>query len=95
VSYNPLSDKQRGFFSRLLDALKPTRLIKMKSEKFSRRKAELTRRTENIMSALSSMGVNSVPLDTQSLIELFYNAYNPETSANQKLADVNQLRTAE
>ncbi len=95
VSYNPLSDKQRGFFPRLFDAFKPSRLIKMKSDKFLRRKVDLTKRVENIMSALISMGVNSALLDTQSLIELFYNTYNPETSVNQKLADVSQLRAAE
>jgi len=95
VSYNPLSDKQKGFFPRLYNSLRPATLIKMKTEKFLRRKAELTRRNENIISALASIGVNSMPLDTQSLIELFYNTYNPETSVNQKLADINQIRVAE
>lgn len=95
VSYNPLSDKQKGFFSKLLDSLKPATLIKMKEDKFLRRKLELTRRVENVIGGLASIGINSVQLDTQSLIELFYNTYNPETSANQKLVDINQLRVAE
>ncbi|MDD4901367.1 MAG: hypothetical protein PHS62_04705 [Patescibacteria group bacterium] len=95
VSYNPLSDKQKGFFSRLVDSLKPASLVKMKAEKFSKRRAELTRRMENVISALASIGINSMPLDTQSLIELFYNTYNPETSANEKLVDVNQTRAGE
>ena len=95
VAYNPSSDKQKNFFPRLLDSLRPVRLIKMKEEKFLKRKAELTRRLENVMSGLASLGVNSVPLDTQSLIELFYNTYNPATSANQKLVDVKALRLAE
>jgi len=67
----------------------------MKSEKFLRRKSELNRRVENVISGLASIGINSLPLDTQSLIELFYNTYNPETSANQKLVDVKELRVAE
>ncbi len=95
ISYNPLSDKQKGFFTKLIDSLKPASLIKMKEEKFLKRKSELTRRTENVMGGLASMGVNSAPLDTQSLIELFYNTYNPETSPNQKLVDVKELRVAE
>ena len=95
VSYNPLSDKQKGFFPKLIDSLRPAALIKMKSEKFLRRKSELNRRVENVIGGLASMGVNAVPLDTQSLIELFYNTYNPETSANQKLVDVKELRVAE
>lgn len=95
VSYNPVSDKQKGFFRRLTDSLKPASLIKMKEDKFLKRRSELTRRVENIMSGLASMGINAVPLDTQSLIELFYNTYNPETSANQKLVEVGQLRINE
>lgn len=95
VQYNPLSDKHRNFFSKLLDALKPAATIKMKEDKFLRRKHELMRRVENILSGLASIGVNGVMLDTQSLIELYYNTYNPETSANQKLADVNQMRISE
>lgn len=95
VSYNPLSDKQKGFFSKLLESLKPVSLIKMKEEKFLKRKSELDRRTGNIIGGLASMGVNAVQLDTQSLIELFYNTYNPETAANQKLAEIKELRFAE
>ena len=95
VSYNPLSDKQKGFFPRLVESFKPSTLIKMKEEKFLRRRSDLTRRTEKIIGGLASMGVNAVQLDTQSLIELFYNTYNPTTSANQKLVDVNQLRVSE
>lgn len=95
VPYNPSSDKQRGFFSRLFSALKPATVIKMKEGRFLKNKAALIRRTENVMSALASIGVNSALLDTQSLIELFYNTYNPETSANQKLVEVKDLRMAE
>ncbi|MDP2830539.1 MAG: hypothetical protein Q8O21_00555, partial [bacterium] len=95
VTYNPLSDKQKNFFLRLFDAFKPVQLIKMKEEKFRRRKLELTRRVDNIVSGLASIGVNAAQLDTQSLIELFYNTYNPSTSANQELVDVRQLRVAE
>ncbi|MEK7558079.1 MAG: hypothetical protein AAB530_02625, partial [Patescibacteria group bacterium] len=92
VPYNPMSDKQKGFFSKLFELFKPVTLIKMKEEKFLQRRLELTRRTDNTIGGLASLGINSVALDTQSLIELFYNTYNPETSANQKLTDINQLK---
>ncbi|MBU0636832.1 MAG: hypothetical protein ABH818_03145 [Patescibacteria group bacterium] len=91
VPYNPMSDKQKGFFSKLFEAFKPITLVKMKEEKFLQRRIELDKRMENVISGLASVGINSVALDTQSLIELFYNSYNPETSVNQKLTDINQL----
>jgi len=95
VTYNPLSDKQKGFFSSLSDALKPGAMVKMKREMFMRRREKLTRRTSNVIGALASIGLNSIELDTQGLIELYYNTYNPTTSANEKLVDVNKLRITE
>ena len=64
----------------------------MKDKIFFRRKAELLHRVNNIMGGLNSMGLNVVQLDTQSLLELYYNSYNPVTSANQSLVDIEQLR---
>lgn len=95
VPYNPSSDKQKGFFPRFMEVFKPATTIKMKERKFMQRKQELNRRVENIIGGLSSIGLNTVQLDTQGLIELYYNSYNPSTSLNQKLVDVNQLRLAD
>jgi len=95
VPYNPISDKQKNFFKRLTESFKPASLIKLKEEKFMDRRLELTRRSESVISGLLSVGVNAIELDTQGLIELYYNTYNPRTSANQKLVDVKQLRVVE
>ena len=95
VPYDPLSDKRKSFFKNLLGVFKPVALIKLKEEKFLRRRSELTRRVETIITGMASIGINSVELDTQGLIELYYNSYNPRTSSNQKLVDVKQLRVAE
>lgn len=95
IPYNPVSDKRKNFFSSILDAFKPAILIRMKEARFQRYKKQLDRRVERVTSGLSSMGLNAVLLDTQSSIELFYNTYNPTTSANQAMTDVKDLRVAE
>jgi hypothetical protein len=95
IPLNPLSDKHKGFFPSLLEVFKPLSLVKMKREVFVRRRKLLTRRIENVISGLASIGLNSAELDTQGLIELFYNTYNPATSQNQKMVDVNKLRVGE
>ncbi|MFA5318581.1 MAG: TraC family protein [Patescibacteria group bacterium] len=92
VTYNPLSNKQKSFFSRLGETLKPATLIRLKEEKFRSRQESLMARAEKVIGGLSSMGLKSILLDTQSLIELLYNSYNPDTSGNQALSDVNKLR---
>jgi len=94
VPYNPAADKRKGFFSRIIDIFRPAGLIKMKEEKFLQRRSELSRRIDNIVAGLNSVGLNALALDTQGLIELYYNSYNPSTSLNQRLVDVNKLRVS-
>jgi type IV secretory pathway VirB4 component len=95
VPYDPLSDKQKNFFSRLMDAFRPATLIRMKDERFLKRKDQLIRRMENVITGLASIGLSCVQLDSQSLIELFYNTYNPALSQNEKLVNVKELRVEE
>ncbi|PLX27787.1 hypothetical protein C0583_00925 [Candidatus Parcubacteria bacterium] len=92
IPYNPLADKEKSLGSKLMDVLRPATVIKMKEEKFLKNKAELNRLIENVMGGLTSAGLHSVQLDTQSLIELYYNSYNPGTSSLQRMADVKDLR---
>jgi hypothetical protein len=92
VPYNPMGDKARGFFARLSDVISMgAGIVKLKREKFEHYREILFRRVDNVISILNSLGLKAVPLDTQSLIELFYNTYNPSESANQKLVEVEKL----
>lgn len=92
VPYSPLSDETKGFFSRFKETLSAALVLKLKKELFNKYRAELFKRVDNVSISLSSMGLKSVLLDTQSLIELFYNTYNPEVSEQEKLEDVSKLR---
>ena len=92
VPYDPLSDSQKGFFKRLLEALRPTIIVKVSQERFRRHRHELMQRTEHIISGLNSMSLEVAVLDTQSLIELYYNTYNPELAALSPMVDTGQLR---
>lgn len=92
IPYHPTSDEHKSFFASLMDVFKPTKLVKLREKKFQEYKEELNRRVENVSSSLKSIGLNSARLDTQSLIELFYNTYNPDTSENEKLTEVENLR---
>lgn len=92
VSYNPLSDKHKNFFTSFKEAFRPATLVRIKDERFYSHKKELARKIDQLVSNLSSMGLNVAQLDTQSLIELFYNTYNPGTYDNQKMVNINNLR---
>lgn len=92
IPYNPTANKERKFTHRLFDAFRPASVLKMKEEKFQQRKNELARLIDNIMGGLNAIGLNAVQLDTQSLIELYYNTYNPDVASKQNMVDINQLR---
>jgi len=92
VPYNPLTDKRKSFFSLISEALKPATIIKLKEKTFREYQEMLERRIESVVGGLESMGVAVARLDTQSLIELYYKTYNPETSKNQNLVDLDKIR---
>lgn len=95
VPYNPMSDKHKTFFSSMSELFKPAAIVSLRGKRFDRFKVELNRRLESIQSGLTSAGLKTVRLDTQGLIELYYNSYNPITSSNQKLTDLKNLQIAE
>ncbi len=92
IPYSPLTDKHKGFFAQLSEAFKPATVLKLKEAKFLRYKENLMRRVDSVFSALLSIGVDVKMLNTQKLIELYYNTYNPETVKNQTLADINSIQ---
>ncbi|HEY5442675.1 MAG TPA: hypothetical protein VIJ68_03995 [Candidatus Saccharimonadales bacterium] len=51
-------------------------------------KTELRNRVQSVLAGLSQCGVQGLPLDTQELIELYYDTYNPDTATRQQLKDM-------
>jgi len=95
VPYSPISDKQKGFFTRLKETLSPWSVIHLGHQKFEKYKNELYKRVDYVIDALNSLGLKSVQLDTQSLIELYYNTYNPEISSQEKLVELDKIQVEE
>lgn len=93
VPYSPFTRKSKGkgFFTRFQEALAPTAIVRLQQKKFDKFKTELERRVSFVIDGLNSIGLKSVWLDTQSLIELFYNIYNPTTYDQQKMTEIGKL----
>lgn len=66
-------------------------VVKVKEKDFNDAKDEMRQRVSSILSAMDNMNVQAVPLNTQELIELYYNVYNPETATVQTLASHHEL----
>jgi hypothetical protein len=54
-------------------------------------KTELRNRVQAVMGGLMTCGVKSLPLDTEELIELYYDTYNPDTATRQHLKNFNDM----
>jgi len=91
VPYAPLSDTRRGFMDRLQSLFIPATKVTLQRDKFVERKSELMQRVDLVLQGLGSMGLNSAVLNTQNLIELYYEAYNPALAEQQKLGDINKM----
>lgn len=92
IPFNPATSKQKGFFSRMSEILSPLGAVRLKDERFRERKKELMIKVSSVRAGLNSMGVSNAMLDTQSLIELYYNSYNPLEAETQKLQPIEKLR---
>lgn len=95
IPYDPASDKRKNFWKRAKEILTPAALISLGHERFLKRRKELYKRVDHVLSSLNSIGLSAVVLDTQSIIELLYITYNPGVSEREKLAEVGQLRVEE
>jgi len=95
VPYSPYAEgtRTKSFFSRLSEIFSPAALVRLKREKFDVYREKLFKRVENIITGLGGIGLKAVPLDTQSLIELYYDYYNPEISAQEKMEETEKLET--
>jgi len=92
VPYDPLTDKHKSFFRFAKEAMKAATVIKLREKTFREYQEMLDRRLDSVVGGLESMGVATARLDTQSLIELYYKTYNPETAKNQSLTELDKIR---
>ena len=91
VPYDPLSNKNKSFWARLSEVLQPAITVRLKTDRFLKRKHDLDLRIRQVQSGLTSMGLTAVRLDTQSLIELFYSTYNPDIALSEALPPLAQM----
>jgi hypothetical protein len=85
--------QSKGFFSGLGGLVSPAkpRTVVIDESLLENAKNELKNRVQAVMQGLQQCGVQSLPLDTQELIELYYDAYNPDTSNRQQLSNFDDL----
>ncbi len=93
IPYNPVVDLDKPIeagkkiMGGVFDILKPKKntVITINEGDLEKAKQELKNRVQSVVNGLSQTGVQALPLDTQELIELYYDYYNPDTATRQQL----------
>lgn len=88
IPQDPLGQERRGFIQSFMEAIFPgdtASKIKDRHAHFDELKKRLTQRVNTVLAGLQNCGLQVDLLNTQELIELFYETYNPQTSRSQKI----------
>jgi len=87
--YPSAGAKKVGAFSQMVAPSKGT----VRISNFDEEKKYLVQKVETVASGLQGVGLRAMQLNTQELIELYYNVYNPDQASVQKLIDISQLES--
>jgi type IV secretory pathway VirB4 component len=102
VPYFPLADlndvkgavaASKGLFSGIgaLFSNKSQHQVTINEADLAKAKDELRNRVQAVLGGLLQCGIQGLPLDTQELIELYYDSYNPDTATRQELKNFGDL----
>lgn len=79
VPFDPIESKTEGPIEKITSLLPKTQPKTILSEeRFKEYKNQLLQRVEHIILTLAHVGIKASQLQTDELVELFYNLYNPE-----------------
>lgn len=98
VPFNPLPTatqaltQSKNFFTGLTGLFnKKEAHVVINEGDLQKAKDELRNRVQAVLGGLQQCGVQGLPLDTQELIELYYDTYNPDTATRQQLKNFDDL----
>ena len=84
--------RDRNFFTGLADLFNnKEQHVVVNEQTLEKAKTELRNRVQTVLGGLMQCAVKALPLDTQELIELYYDTYNPDTATRQQLKNFNDM----
>lgn len=91
VPFSPIENTEKGFLKNIGSLINPKRNVLEKRENFETYRSQLLQRVDQVIAALSGIGLRIVPLKTEELIELMFVSYNPAVFNASNLKDVSKL----
>lgn len=90
VPYSPFVTKE-NFMSKISNLLNPVKNISLKKQEFENNREQLLQRVNQVVGSLNAMGLHTIVLDTEELVELLYNSYNLDTSSPIQIKKIEEL----
>jgi hypothetical protein len=98
VPYFPAGDitkvltQSKNFFTGIGDLFSnKEQHVRINEDDLNKAKDELRNRVQALLAGLAQSNIQGLPLDTQELIELYYDTYNPDTATRQQLKNFDDL----
>jgi len=93
IPYDPINIKKLNIFDSLFAKTQTFDHLKVTDIDFKKYCDQLGQRANIIASGLAGMGLHCLQLSTEEITELFYQIYNPDESAKERVTDANVLES--
>lgn len=94
VPFSPIEDKEKGLFHSLTTLFNPAGAVIERREFFETYKNQLWQRVDHVSFGLSQTGLKIAPLNTEEIIELLYNSYNPSLFTTRLTRNIEAIDVA-
>ncbi len=91
VPHDPVRIQDMSMFQKFVKTISPDDSIaniRLRHKEFDKGRKKLSQRVGLVRAGLEGCGLQVKELDTNKIVELFYQIYNPSTGRNQKLNNV-------
>ncbi len=91
VPFSAVEDERGGLKDKLFGLFKSKEAVENRPELFQTYRSQLLQRVGHVTAALSATGVHVTMLQTEEVIELLYNSYNPSVFSSAILKNIDQI----
>lgn len=91
VPFAPSEDQAHGIVGSFTGLFKQKATAVLRDDLFQTYRSQLLQRVDHVIASINGTGVHAAPLNTEELIELMYNSYNPTLFTALSLKNTNSL----
>ncbi len=91
IPFQPLSLQKASLADKFFNRPKSSGILRVSEDEFKKNSEELRQRANIAATGLGAMGLHCSQLNTEEIIELFYQVYNPEVAGKERVTDADAL----